>query len=162
MLKIENFNIRGVLIDNGSLADIMYSYAFQQMKIEQERPRPFHSPLVSFSRDKVYPKGIITLTMIIGTFPNQMKKDIDFLVVDCPSSYNMIIRRLALNKFKASTSTYYLKMKFPMENGVGEVWGDQAFAQECYQAVLAAEENHTWIVKEAKPEKNHEEELEEI
>ena len=91
-----------------------------------------------------------------------MKKDIDFLVVDCPSSYNMIIGWLALNKFKASTSTYYLKMKFPMENGVGEVWGDQAFAQECYQAVLAAEENHTWIVKEAKPEKNHEEELEEI
>ena len=121
MLKIENFNIRGVLIDNGSLADIMYSFAFQQMKIEQERPRPFHSPLVSFSRDKVYPKGIITLTVIIGTFPNQMKKDIDFLVVDCPSSYNMIIGRLALNKFKASTSTYYLKMKFPMENGVGEV-----------------------------------------
>ena len=28
--------------------------------------------------------------------------------------------------------------------------------------MLAAEENHTWIVKEAKPEKNHEEELEEI
>ena len=85
------------------------------MKIGKERPRPFHSPLVSFYVDKVYSKGIITLTVVAGTFPNQMKKDIDFLVVDCPSSYNVIIRRPALNKFKASTSTYYLKMKFPIE-----------------------------------------------
>ena len=91
-----------------------------------------------------------------------MKKDIDFLVVDCPSSYNVIIGRPTLNKFKASNSTYYLNMKFPTENGVGEVRGDQVLARECYQVALAAEENHTWIVKEAKPEKNRAEELEEI
>ena len=100
--------------------------------------------------------------MAAGTFPNQVKKDIDFLVMDCPSSYNVIIRQPALNKFKASTSTYYLKMKFPTENGVEEVWGDQVLARECYQAALAAEENHTWTVEEAKLEKNHAEELEEI
>ena len=72
-----------------------------------------------------------------------MKKDIDFLVVDCPSSYNVIIGQPTLNKFKASNSTYYLKMKFPTENGVGEVRGDQVLARECYQVALAAEENHT-------------------
>ena len=52
------------------------------------------------------------LTVVAGTFPNQVKKDIDFLVVDYSSSYNVTIRRPMLNKFKASTSTYYLKMKF--------------------------------------------------
>jgi len=47
--------------------------------------------LVSFSGEKVYPKGIVTLIVVAGMFPNQVKKDIDFLVVDYPSSYNVII-----------------------------------------------------------------------
>ena len=100
--------------------------------------------------------------MVTGTFPNQVKKDITFLVEDCLSSYNVIIRRPTLNKFKGSTSTYYLKMKFPIDNGFEEVRGDQVLAQECFQAALSTEENHTWIVEEAKPEKNQAEELEEI
>ena len=68
--------------------------------------------------------------------------------MDCPSSYNVIIGRPTLNKWKAATSTYYLKIKFPTDNGVGEVKGDQVLARECYQAVLVAKENHTWVIEE--------------
>ena len=45
-------------------------------------------------------------------------------------------------------STYCLKVKFPTDNGVGEVKGDQVLAKECYQAVLATKENHTWVIEE--------------
>ena len=45
-----------------------------------------------------------------------------------------------------------MKVKFPTEQGVGEIKGDQVFARECYQAVLASKENHTWIIKEKTPE----------
>ena len=45
-------------------------------------------------------------------------------------------------------STYYLKVKFPIDNGIGEMKGDQVLVRECYQAVLAAKENHTWMVEE--------------
>ena len=41
-----------------------------------------------------------------------------------------------------------LKVKFPTDNGVGEVKGDQVLARECYQAVLATKENHTWVIEE--------------
>ena len=41
-----------------------------------------------------------------------------------------------------------LKVKFPIDNGVGEVKGDQVLARECYQAVLATKENHTWVIEE--------------
>ena len=41
-----------------------------------------------------------------------------------------------------------LKVKFPIDNGVGEVKGDQVLARECYQAVLTTKENHTWVIKE--------------
>ena len=36
-------------------------------------------------------------------------------------------------------------MKFPTERRIGEIRGDQVLARECYQAVLASKENHTWI-----------------
>ena len=73
--------------------------------------------------------------------------------MDYPSSYNVIIGRPTLNKWKAATSTYCLKVKFPTDNGVGKVKGDQVLARECYQAVLAAKENHTWVIEEKDEDK---------
>ena len=98
MLVIEGFNTKRILVDNGSLADIIYLFAFQQLKLDLGRLRPFDSPLISFSGDKVYPKGIVTLTVIVGVYPRQLTCQLDFLVVDCPSSYNVIIGRPTLNR----------------------------------------------------------------
>ena len=78
-------------MDNGSSAGIIYLPAFQQLKLDPRRLRPFDSPLVSFNGDRVYPKGIVTLTVTMGTYPKQLTRQLDFLVVDCPSSYNVII-----------------------------------------------------------------------
>ena len=44
-------------------------------------------------------------------------------------------------------------MKFPIDNGVGEVKGDQVLAKECYQPVLPAKENHTWMIEEKDEDK---------
>ena len=76
---------------------------------------------------------------------------VDFLIVDCPLSYNVILGRPTLNRLKAATSIYYLKVKFLTLHGIGEITGDQLLAKECYQAVLASRENHTWIVEEEPP-----------
>ncbi|XP_030964682.1 uncharacterized protein LOC115985938 [Quercus lobata] len=130
MLNIEGFNTKRILVDNGSSVDIIYLPAFH------------------FSGDRVYPRGIVTLTVTAGTYPVQLTRQVDFLVVDCPSSYNVIVGRPTLNKWKAATSTYCLKVKFPTDNGVGEVKGDQVLARECYQAVLAGKENHSWMIEE--------------
>ncbi|XP_075667044.1 uncharacterized protein LOC142636652 [Castanea sativa] len=146
-LTIEGFNTKRILVDNGSFADIMYLSSFQQLKLGPGRLRPFESPLVSFSGDRVYPKGIVTLKVTIGAYPKQQTRHLDFLVVDCPSSYNVIIGRPTLNRWKAATSTYCLIIKFPTEDRIGEVKGDQVLARECYQAVLAVGENHTWTIE---------------
>lgn len=68
MLTIEGFNTKRIFVDNGSSADIIYLPAFQQLKLDPGRLRPFDSPLVSFSGDRVYPKGIMTLTVTVGTY----------------------------------------------------------------------------------------------
>ena len=46
-----------------------------------------------------------------------------------------------------------MKVKFPTENGVGEVKGDQVLARECYKAVLVAKENPTWMIEEREEDK---------
>ena len=62
--------------------------------------------------------------MTVGTYLVQLTRQLDFLVIDWPSSYNVTIRRPTLNKWKVATSTYCLKVKFPTNNGVSEVKGD--------------------------------------
>ena len=72
------------------------------MKLDKGRIRPFISPLVSFTYDRIVPRGIVILIVIAGTYPAQVIKEIDFLIVDCPSTYNIILGRLALNKLRAA------------------------------------------------------------
>ena len=118
------------------------------MRLDPKRLRPFKSPLVSFSGDWIYPKGIIMLLVIAGAYPAWITKQVDFLIVDFPSSYNVILGRPTQNRLKAVTLTYCLKVKFSTLNGIGQICGDQLLARECYQAVLASKENHAWMVEE--------------
>ena len=99
-----------------------------------------HSPLVGFDGMKVQPIGTITSPVIVGAHPQQVTRNVNFLVVDCSSSYNAIIGRPTLNSWKAVTSTYHLSVKFPIEYGVGEVQGDQLATRECYLIMLAMDE----------------------
>ena len=67
MLNIEGFNAKRILVDNGSSVDIIYLSAFQQLKLDPKRLCPFESPFINFNGDRVYPKGIVTLTVTVGT-----------------------------------------------------------------------------------------------
>ena len=150
-LLIAEYTTRRVLVDNGSSADILYYPAFQQMKLGRERLRPVCSPLVGFGGMKVQPMGTITLPVVVGSYPQQISKEVNFLVVDCSSSYNAIVGRPTLNRWKAVTSTYHLSVKFPTEHGIGQVQGDQLAARECYLALLAMDEHmQTMSVEESR------------
>uniref|UniRef100_A0A2N9F391 Integrase catalytic domain-containing protein n=1 Tax=Fagus sylvatica TaxID=28930 RepID=A0A2N9F391_FAGSY len=126
----------------GSSADIIYLPAYQQMKIDKEQLKPIDIPLVGFTGDKVKPLGVVSLIIEAGTYPKQVRTSVEFLVVDCPSAYNVIIGRPTLNKLRAVTSTYHLLVRFPTEHGIGELKGDQATARECYFASLGPEATH--------------------
>ena len=71
--------------------------------------------------EQEYPLGMVTLLIIVGDYPQQITKDVSFLVVDCSFAYNTILGRPTLNSWKAVMSTYHQMIKFPIEYGVGEV-----------------------------------------
>ena len=91
------------------------------MGIGRERLIPTNAPLVGFGGIMVLPLGAITLSIVVGNYPQQIAKDVTFLVVDCSFADNAILGRPTLNSWKAVTSTYHLMIKFPTDYSVGEL-----------------------------------------
>ena len=123
-IRIEDYNMHRVLVDNGSSADILYYSAFQQMGIDRERLIPTNAPLVGFGGTRVLPLGVITLSVVVGDYLQQITKDVTFLVLDCSSAYNAILGQPTLNSWKVVTSTYHLMIKFPTDYEMGELRGN--------------------------------------
>ncbi|XP_075636719.1 uncharacterized protein LOC142608953 [Castanea sativa] len=140
-IRVGDDNTHRVLVDNGSSVDILYYSAFQQMRIERGRLISINAALIGFGGMKVYPVRAVTLLVTIGDYPQQITKDVTFLIVNCSSAYNAIIGRPTLNSWKAVTSTYHLMIKFPMDYEVGELRGDQVVARECYIAMLEMDDH---------------------
>ena len=61
------------------------------MRIDKERLIPMNAPLVGFGGTRVFPLGAVTLSVMVGDYPQQITKDITFLVVDYLSAYNAIL-----------------------------------------------------------------------
>ena len=67
------------------------------MRIDRERLVPINAPLVGFGGTRVHLLGAVTLSVTIGDYPQQITRDVTFLVVDYSSAYNAILGRPTLN-----------------------------------------------------------------
>ena len=101
---VANKTVHRVLVDNGSLADIIFASAFDKMCIGREKLEPFNTHLRGFSREKVLPLGSIQLVLTLGEPPCQATMTTRFLIVDASSAYNMLLGRPSLNAIKAIPS----------------------------------------------------------
>ena len=131
-----NKTIHRVLVDNESSIDIIFASAFDRMGIGREKPKPISTHLRGFSGEKVLPLGLIQLVLTLGDPPCQATTTVKFLIVDTPSTYNMLLGRPSLNAIKAIPSAYHMMIKFPTTGGVGMVRGHQRVARECYSASM--------------------------
>jgi hypothetical protein len=67
-MLITNFTTKRVLMDNGSLSNILYYLALKQMGIEQSQQKSFKGPLVGITGDQVYPLGSMSLPVTAGAY----------------------------------------------------------------------------------------------
>ena len=133
---VANKKIHRVLVHNGSSANIIFASDFDRMGIGREKLEPVSTHLRGFSREKVLPLGLIQLVLTLGDPPCQATTAVKFLIVDAPSTYNMLLGRPSLNAIKAIPSAYHMVIKFPTTGGVGMVRGDQRVARKCYSASM--------------------------
>ncbi|XP_020412773.1 uncharacterized protein LOC109947254 [Prunus persica] len=134
--EIANYDVGRVLIDTGSSVNMTFSEAFRGMGIKDCQVNRQLTPLLSFSGDLVQPIGSVKLPITFGTAPRKTTVYDQFLIVDCPTAYNVIVGRTALTMVKAHLSPHMLLMKFPTPYGTGAVRGNQLSARTCYATTL--------------------------
>ncbi|KAK6123773.1 hypothetical protein DH2020_042483 [Rehmannia glutinosa] len=137
---IANFEVARIMVDMGSSVNVLFYEAYLRMGVEME-VKHMETALFGFEGRVVEPIGYVILLVTIGEQPRHKTRMVSFLIVDSFSTYNVIIGRPALNVFQAVVSTFHMKLKFVMEDGVGEVLGDQQMARKCYvEAVRKGEQ----------------------
>ncbi|RRT63122.1 hypothetical protein B296_00000877 [Ensete ventricosum] len=120
---IANACIRCIMIDTGSSTDILYLDAFHKLRMTNRDLAPMTSTLTGFTGDAITPVGVVTL-VIFGDEPRTKTLMVQFMVVDLPSAYSVIIGAPTLNKLRAFVSTYHRSMKFPTSTSPGEIKSD--------------------------------------
>ncbi|KAK0577392.1 hypothetical protein LWI29_032432 [Acer saccharum] len=136
-VRIAHRDVLRVMIDNGSSADILSARVYDELRLDRKDLEPFHVPLKGFGGAEVRSLGTVKLPVIFGTAPCRRTILLDFVVVDIHNwPYNALLGRPFLNKARAVTSTYALKIKFPTEFGVGELRGSQEMARRANLSIF--------------------------
>ena len=124
-LRICGYDVKRVMVDQGSAVEIMYPNLFKGLGLKSEDLRSYSSPLVSFEGKMVVPKGQIKLPVQTGTD----MVEVDFIVVDAFSPYTVIMGRPWLHSLGAVLSTLHQKVKYPSGGQVLEIVGSQSMAR---------------------------------
>ena len=88
-LRIEGYDVKMVMVDQGNRAEIMYPDLYRGLNLKLKDLIAYDSPLVSFNGKVVIPKGQIRFPMQAGL----KVVEVDFIVVDAYSPYTAIVAR---------------------------------------------------------------------
>ena len=107
-LRIGGYDVKRVMVDQGSAAEIMYPDLYKGLNLKAEDLTPYSSPLMSFEEKIIIPKGQIRLPVQTGL----EMVEVDFIVVDAYSPYTAIVARPWLHTLEAVSSTLHQMVKY--------------------------------------------------
>ena len=102
-LRIEGYDVKRVLVDQGSAVKIMYPDLYKGLNLKPEDLTTYDSPLVSFKGKTIIPRGQIRLPIQTDS----KVVEVDFIVVDAYSSYTIIVARPWLHALRVVSSTLH-------------------------------------------------------
>jgi len=132
-MKIASAIVQRILIDTGSFVDIItWDYLKKLTYPGRDIVRLVH-PILGFGGQEVNPTGMIRLHICFGDKIKAKNLEVDFLVVDVPMAYNVILGHPTLHKLKVVIAAYLLQRQFETDDGsVGVMHGDRRTVRECY------------------------------
>ena len=102
-LRIGGYDVKRVMVDQGSAAEIMYPDLYKGLGLKSEDLTTYSSHLMSFEGKMVVLKGQIRLPVQAGADV----VEVDFIVIDAFSSYTTIMGRPWLHSLGAVSSTLH-------------------------------------------------------
>lgn len=76
------------------------------------------------------------LPLCLGEAPSKATQMTTFMIINQPSTYNIIIERPAFNAFHVIPSAYHMTMKFSTVEGVWVVKRDQTDTRKYYAIIV--------------------------
>ncbi|XP_074300718.1 uncharacterized protein LOC141632026 [Silene latifolia] len=133
-LSIGNCTVRKALVDTASSVNLIMLETLKTMGFDKENLIKKFVPLVGFSGETAHSVGDIT----IPTYIEGVNKLVRHLVIEGPTTYNVILGRPWLHQMKAVPSTYHQCLKFPTPWGTVTLKGDQEESRNSYTQALKA------------------------
>nr|XP_023929680.1 uncharacterized protein LOC112040987 [Quercus suber] len=127
MLRIGGYDIKIVMVDQGSGTEIMYPDLYKGLNLRSEDLMSYTSPLISFDGKIDILRGQIKLP--IQTDSETV--EVDFIVVNAYSPYTAIMGRPWLHALRPVSSTLHQKVKFLSGDRIEEIVGIQSMARQC-------------------------------
>lgn len=112
-LLISNCRIKRILVDNGSSTNVVFLSAHKEMNIDEAHIHRRSTILVGFSGEQKFTLRDITLPV----YAARVNLHITFVVLDSPSSYNVILGRPWIHDMRAVPSTFHQVIRFPIAWG---------------------------------------------
>ena len=132
-LRIGGYDVKRVMVDGGSTAEIMYPNLFKGLKLKPEDLMPYSSPLMSFDEKLVIPKDMNRLPIQTGL----EIVEVNFIVVDTYSPCTAIVGRPWLHTLGIVASSLHQTVKFPSGDQILEIRGYQPTARQCMVAAVS-------------------------
>ncbi|MDV3176183.1 MAG: reverse transcriptase domain-containing protein [Sweet potato little leaf phytoplasma] len=116
--RLQGILVDRIFIDNGSQVNVLYWDAFTKLGLEERALKKFHGVLTGFNDAVTVVKGVIQVTVKMGTAPRAKTRSCEFMVVDIPSDHNVIFGRPLIDDFEMVPSGNHQRVKFPTNGGV--------------------------------------------
>jgi len=100
-VELENYAIKNVLIDQGTSVDILYWTIYQKLQLPTTALVPYDEPTYNFSGEKVSTRNYIDLHIVFRDVTQTKTISIRFVVVDAPTSCNVLLGQPCLNTLRA-------------------------------------------------------------
>ena len=109
-MLITNYQIKRILINNGSSTNVIFLSALKEMNIDEAHIHRHSTVLVGFTGEQKFTLGDITLPV----YAAGVNLYITFVVLDSPSAFNVILGRPWIPKIRVIPSTFHQVIRFPI------------------------------------------------